>query len=314
MRTDVEFRSEDATLCGWLYSDGVSNRRRPAVVMAHGFSATRSMTADRYASALSEAGFIVLLYDHRNFGASGGEPRQQINPWLQARGYRDAMSYLMTRAEVHPDGIAIWGDSLSGGVALAVAAVDKRVAAIVAQVPACGPELPPDDPAGRRFQAISDTILTGNVHASPAEVQGPLPVVSDDQIRRPSALQPLTAYRWFIEYGGRLGTQWVNDVTRAQPRTPEPWHPGLCASHVTCPALFLVSPLDEMRNAAPAVARDAFDKLHGPKEWVELDGGHFGLLYHPSDEFDRASSAQALFLVTHLGHLQDQTSRAVARA
>lgn len=314
MRSDVEFRSEDATLRGWLYSDRVSSSRRPAVVMAHGFSATRSMTADKYASVLSNAGFIVLLYDHRNFGASDGEPRQQINPWLQARGYRDAISYLMTRAEVHADGIAIWGDSLSGGVALAVAAVDKRVAALVAQVPACGSELPPKDPDGRKFQAIADTIISGNVHASPAEIQGPLPVVSDDQARRPSALQPLTAYRWFIDYGGRLGTQWVNDVTRAQPRTPEPWHPGVCASHVRCPALFLVSALDEMKNAAPAVARDAFDRLGGPKEWVELDGGHFGLLYHPSDEFDLASSAQARFLVTHLGHLGDQTSQAVARA
>lgn len=314
MRSDIEFRSEGATLRGWLYSDRVSSNRRPAVVMAHGFSATRSMTADKYASALSEAGFTVLLYDHRNFGASDGEPRQQINPWLQARGYRDAISYLVTRKEVHPDGIAIWGDSLSGGVALVVAAVDKRVAALVAQVPACGPDLPPADPDGRRFQAIADTIVSGNVQASPAEIQGALPVVSDDQVRRPSALQPLTAYRWFIEYGGRLGTQWVNDVTRAQPRTPEPWHPGLCAAHVRCPALFVVSPLDEMRNAAPAVARDAFARLRGPKEWLDLEGGHFGLLYYPSDEFDRASSAQARFLATHLGHLRDQASQAVARA
>lgn len=303
MRTDIEFQSEAATLRGWLYREPTASKPRAAVVMAHGFSATRSMTADQYAAVLANAGFVVLLYDHRNFGASGGEPRQQINPWLQARGYRDAISYLMTRPEVHPDGIAIWGDSLSGGVALAVAAVDKRVAAIVAQVPACGPEVPPKDPDGRRFQAIADTIANGPVHGSPAEIQGPLPVVSDDQVRRPSALQPLTAYRWFIEYGGRLGTQWVNDVTRAQPRTPEPWHPGLCAPYVTRPALFLVSPHDEMKNAAPAVARDAFDKLQGPKEWVELEGGHFGLLYYPSDEFDRASSTQARFLVTHLGHL-----------
>ena len=304
MRVDVEFQSEGATLRAWLYRhDDDSDRRRPAVIMAHGFSATRHMTTDKYALVLFAAGFDVLLYDHRNLGASGGEPRQQINPWLQARGYRDAISYLAGRNEIHPDGIVLWGDSMSAGVALTVAAIDKRVAALVAQVPACGPELPPDDPDGRRFRAIADTIANGDVQPLPGDIHGPMPVVSDDQVRRPSALQPLTAYRWFIEYGGRLGTQWVNDVTRAQPRTPEPWHPGLCASRVACPTVFMVAHDEEMRNASPAVARHAFDRIAGPKEWVDLEGGHFGLLYHPSELFDRASSAQVGFLKKHLGRL-----------
>ena len=37
------------------------------------------MVADRYAEVLYSVGFAILLYDHRNFGMSGGEPRQQIN-------------------------------------------------------------------------------------------------------------------------------------------------------------------------------------------------------------------------------------------
>jgi hypothetical protein len=92
----------------------------------------------------------------------------------------------------------------------------------------------------------------------------------------------------------------VNDVTRAQPKTPVAWHPGLCARHISCPSLFLVSPQDEMPGALPTVARDAYDKLEGPKEWIEIDGGHFGLLYFPSEEFEGASSAQARFLSDHL--------------
>jgi uncharacterized protein len=55
-----------------------------------------------------------------------------------------------------------------------------------------------------------------------------------------------------------------------------------------------------MPGALPAVARDAYDKLEGPKEWIEIDGGHFGLLYFPSEEFEGASSAQARFLCDHL--------------
>lgn len=299
MRRDITFHSEGAELSGWIYVPD-PGPPWPLVVMAHGFSATRHMTADKYAEVFRAAGLAVLLYDHRGFGDSGGEPRLQVNPWIQARGYRDAISYGRGLEGVDASRVALWGDSFSGGVALAVAGIDGRVAALVAQVPALGRELPPVDPDGSLYRAFKETILSGAVEPSEGEVQGPLPVVSDDQIRRPSALQPLTAYRWFIEYGGRFGSGWVNDVTRAQPKTPVAWHPGLCATHARCPTVFVVSPQDEMIGASPAVARDAYDKLAGPKEWIEIDGGHFGLVYFPSEEFERASSAQARFLADHL--------------
>jgi hypothetical protein len=44
----------------------------------------------------------------------------------------------------------------------------------------------------------------------------------------------------------------------------------------------------------------AFDLIPGEKKWYEIEGGHFGLLYHPSDLFDEASSVQADFLRSHL--------------
>jgi uncharacterized protein len=313
MRRDVKFSSEGADLSGWVYVPD-SKPPWPLVVMAHGFAATRHMTADKYAEVFHAAGLATLLYDHRGFGVSGGEPRQQINPWIQARGYRDAISYGGSLEGMDGSRVAIWGDSFSGSVALAVAAIDGRVAALVVQVPAMGRELPPADPDGSLYRAFKETILSGVVEPSEGEVEGPLPVVSDDQVRRPSALQPLTAYRWFIVYGGRFGTGWVNDVTRAQPKTPVAWHPGLCATHVSCPSLFLVSPQDEMPSALPTVARDAYDKLEGPKEWIEIDGGHFGLLYFPSEEFERASSAQARFLSNHLLSRHTRASRRSTRS
>jgi pimeloyl-ACP methyl ester carboxylesterase len=295
MKRDVTFESEGAEMSGWYYSPDTAPPW-PVVVMAHGFSATKQMVADRYAEAFSEAGLAVLLYDHRGFGASGGEPRQQINPWLQARGYRDAISFAATLDDVDSSRIAVWGDSYSSGASLVVAALDDRVAALVVQVPALGAEVPPDDPDGSLREAIEQTVRSGSVEPTADEIRGPMPVVWDVQERRPSALKPETAFRWFNGYGTRTGTNWTNEVTVVRPRHPVQWYPGLCASDVSCPALFVVSPDDEMVRSSPAVARDAYERLAGPKEWVEISGGHFGLLYYPSETFDKASSAQSRFL------------------
>lgn len=299
MPIDVEFTSLGATLRGWLYQP--DRALTPAVVMAHGFSATRSMTIDKYAEALYGAGFAVLLYDHRGFGPSDGDPPRQVNPWVQTRGYLDAVAFLSKFDGVDPDRIAVWGDSLSAGVACVAAAIDERIAAVVAQVPAFGATEPPADIDGKLFRAMRSTALSPDVLGFGGPVQGPLPVVSTDQVRHPSALKPLSAFRWFIDYGGRVGSGWVNDVTLALGDTPMPWQPGLCAPHINVPVLMIVSPEDEMARANPSVARKVFESLKGPKEWHSIARGHFGLLYHPSDLFTEARDTQVSFLTRRFG-------------
>jgi pimeloyl-ACP methyl ester carboxylesterase len=305
MRIDVEFTSLGATLRGWLYQPDLSPA--PAVVMAHGFSATRSMTIDKYAEAFYAAGFAVLLYDHRGFGASDGEPPRQVNPWVQTRGYLDAVAFLSKLDGVDSNRIAVWGDSLSGGVACVAAAIHAGIGAVVVQVPAFGASEPPADADGKLFQALRLAALSSNVLGFGGPAQGPLPVVSVDQIRHPSALKPLTAFRWFVEYGGRLDSNWLNDVMVALGDTPIAWQPGLCGSHIDVPVLMIVSPEDEMARANPAVSRAVFESLKGPKEWHLIAGGHFGLLYHPSELFLQAREAQVSFLSRWLGdHAEPQ--------
>ncbi|HVF31841.1 MAG TPA: alpha/beta fold hydrolase [Acidimicrobiales bacterium] len=296
MYEEVEFESEGATLRGRFYRPLPGSGSGPLVVMAHGFSATVTMTADRYAEAFAAHGLAALLYDHRGFGRSGGEPRQRINPWVQARGYRDALTCATTQPGVDGRRIALWGDSFSGSVVLVVAGVDDRVAAVVAQTPATGGQPSPPDPDGRLYDLMRRTIESGDVRGAPDDVQGPLPVVSADQINAPSLLEPIQAYRWFIEYGGRFGTGWENRATRVTPRTPAPFHAGLAAPHISCPVLVHIAPDDEMAGANPVVARAVAESIAGPAEIREIDGGHFGLLHHPSQWFDDASRDQVEFL------------------
>ena len=296
----VQFPSEGAPLRGRLYFREHSSRPLPAVVMAHGISATITMVADRYAEVLYDAGFAVLLYDHHSFGMSGGEPRQQINPWVQMRGYRDAVTFMETLPGIDATRIALWGDSYSAGQVIVVGAIDSRVRAIVAQVPACGSQPPPDDPDGALFAAMREILHTGDVRGSPETTVGPIPVVSFDQLGTPSLLTPICAYRWFIEYGGRHGTNWLNWVTRVTPTTPAPYHPGLCAPYLQAPTLFVIAPEDEMPGSNPTVSRLAFAAAPEPKELFEIGGGHFGLLHYPSEWFDQASNVQRDFLIRYL--------------
>src|SRR5258707_9253968 len=73
--------------------------------MAHGFSAVKEMYLDQFAEAFAAAGLSSVVFDNRNFGASDGEPRQEIDPWRQVRDYRDAITYAETLAETDPNRI-----------------------------------------------------------------------------------------------------------------------------------------------------------------------------------------------------------------
>ena len=296
MIKEIEFPSQGATLRGLLFLPEARPGKVPLVIMAHGTSATVFMVADRYAQVFQRAGLAALLYDHRNFGRSGGEPRQEINPWIQCRGYRDAIDFAVRLAEIDSDRIALWGDSYTGGQVVVVGAVDRRVKAIVAQCPVFGAEPPPVEPTRANFEILADIFSQGDVRGSPETTTGPLPIVSFDQAGTPSLLKPIQAFRWFIDHGGRAGTKWMNSVTRVIPATPVPYHPGLCAPFVTAPTLLIVAPEDEMVHANYSVARRAYELLPGPKQWHDIAGGHFGLLYYPSELFEEASKVQVQFL------------------
>jgi hypothetical protein len=243
----------------------------------------------------------VLLYDHRNLGGSDGEPRQEVNVWAQARGYRDAISFLTTRPEIDTSRIAVWGDSLSAAEVIVVGAVDSRVRAVVAQIPACGPQVPTTTPTEQQFHQLRDTVESGDITGTPDTTAAPMPVVSADPSGTPSLLQPIQAFRWFIDYGGRPNSQWQNKIIRAAPATPIPFSAWTAAPFLKADLLMMIAPDDEIVNANPAVSRAVFDLVPGWKRCVEIDGGHFGLLYHPSERFDLASRVQTDFLGERLG-------------
>jgi dipeptidyl aminopeptidase/acylaminoacyl peptidase len=139
-RHNVEFPAEDGVLLrGWLYEpirEVGEQQPYPAIVMTHGYGAVKELYLDLYAEYFVQSKFVVLLYDHQNFGESSGEPRQEIDPKKQVQGYSSAITYLQSLTNlVDAERIGIWGTSYSGGHVLVVSALDKRVKCVVSQMP-----------------------------------------------------------------------------------------------------------------------------------------------------------------------------------
>jgi hypothetical protein len=57
---------------------------------------------------------------------------------------------------------------------------------------------------------------------------------------------------------------------------------------------------DEMVQCNPGVMRAVFELMRCRKQWADIDGGHFGLLYYPSELFKQASEVQCSFLLAAL--------------
>src|ERR1700756_2744838 len=200
MRKDIEFRTEDGIeLRGWHYLPEKRAGKVPTIVMAHGFSAVKEMYLDRFADAFAAAGLGALVFDNRNFGASDGEPRQEIDPWQQVSDYRDAITFAETLPETDPARIGVWGSSYSGGHVLVVGAIDRRVKCVVSQVPLASgsrnlKRLVRADmaaPLREQFDMDREAQMGG---AAPSMV----PVVTSE-LNGVAALPTADSYEWFTE-------------------------------------------------------------------------------------------------------------------
>lgn len=295
-RRDVEFAGAgDVTLRGWLYlpadaPDAPAGAPVPGVVLAHGFSAVKEMALDRFADVFAAAGLAVLVYDHRNLGASDGEPRQLIDPWAQIRDYRRALDWLGARPEVDGNRLAVWGSSFSGGEALVVGAADDRVRAVVAQVPFVGnPHLADAD--GAQFAAIRAAAL-GDAPGPGEQLVGPVPVVAAGTATAAMLPQP-ESWEWFRVLAERAPS-WHNEVTLLLDGAPAPFEPALAAVHLQPTPLLMIVATDD-RVAETDLALAAFERAGEPKRLEMVVGDHFVVYDGPG--FEQAGGAARDFLV-----------------
>jgi fermentation-respiration switch protein FrsA (DUF1100 family) len=295
-RTDVEFNAEGTTLRGWLYRpDG--HGAVPGVVMAHGFSATKEMYLDSFAEVFAQAGLAALVFDNRNFGASDGEPRQEIDPWAQVRDYRHAISYMQTLPGIDRDRIGVWGSSYSGGHVLVLGAIDKRIKCVVSQVPLISGFRNVQRLVRSDFLPLVRQQLEADREARYAGKEpGMIPVVDQDPMA-PSALPTPDSWQWFTETGNTRAPSWRNEVTLRTLEMLMEYEPGSYIDRISPTPLLLVVAAGDVLTPAD-LALEAYERALEPKKLVVLPGGHFGAYTGP--DFDLSSGAARDWLVQHL--------------
>ncbi len=295
MRRDVEFQSEGRVLRGWLYEPEGGARSHPCIVMAHGLSAVKEQYLDRYAEVFAAAGLGALVYDHANFGASDGWPRQEADPVLQRRGYRDAISFAQTVPWVDPARIGLWGTSYSGGHVLEVAAVDRRVSCVVSQVPTVSGYRS----ALRRTRADLVPALLSRLNADRAarfrgEEPATFPAVSDDP-HEGCTMGGSDAFAFFTQTQD-FAPAWCNALTLRSVELARENEPAIHIARISpTPLLMIVADHDLL--TATDLCLEAYQQALPPKQLMLIAGGHFDPYVR---HFEQTSTAARDWFRAHL--------------
>ena len=294
MRRDIEIPAAGVTLRGWFYVPRAPHPA-PAVVMAPGFGGVKEQLLDRYAEVFAAAGIGALIYDPRNFGASGGEPRQEVEPWRQVEDCRDALTYAGRLGEVDAARLGVWGTSFGGGHALVVAAVDHRVRCAVSQIPSISGR----EGWLRRVQPAVAAMLDDDFDADrERRLAGEPPAMIPLVVQRPGSpcVMPDPEAWAFFDGLRAAAPAWRNEVTLRSLDLARAYEPGVYAPWVSPTPLLVVAATHDGDSPTDLVLR-AYRRALEPKKLCLLPGGHFDVY---TRWFERSCGAARDWLLEHL--------------
>jgi uncharacterized protein len=284
-------------LHAWLLRPDTGSPPFPAVTMAHGFAGLKYRGLRAYAESFARAGFVVVVHDHRNFGRSEGEPRGDINPWQQIADWRRVISFVERVPDVEADRIGLWGSSYAGGHALVLGATDRRIKAIVSQVPTISGY----EQGLRRVGADQRPALQKRFDDDErAQLDGAPPVTQllnslDPTQQSAYRSVELAAYhrRFPLPDGVDPGTH----ITLRSTRLAQMYEPGVWVDRVApTPLLMVVGSRDTTTPTDLALA--AYDRAREPKRLEVFQGGHYDAYV---DAVEQTSKAATSWFAEHLG-------------
>ena len=250
MTDDVRIPCHGEQLAAYVYRPDTTEGDAPCVVMAHGFTGTREDGLPGYAEAFRDAGFVVVLFDYRHFGASTGEPRQLLNIARQLDDYRAVIEWARDLDGIDPDRIVLWGTSYSGGHVLALAVADARIAAVIAQAPYTDSIATLMCVAPRNIARFVVEALRDQLGAWLGRPPRLVPALG-----APGTFAVMTAPGYESAFAALVSpnSKWRNEFAARLMFTFGFYRPGLKTKHLKMPLLICVCDLDAITPAAPAV-------------------------------------------------------------
>jgi fermentation-respiration switch protein FrsA (DUF1100 family) len=295
--TAVTFSSGGVQLAGHLRVPDTGGERCAGVVFTGPFTGVKEQVVGTYAELLAHAGFVTLAFDHRNFGASGGEPRQHEDAPGKLADLRDAVSFLASRREVDADRIGCVGICLGGAYALRFAAFDPRVRALALVAGAYNdPRVMRDGMTADGYRDFLETLAAVEQRQFETGVVDYLPAVSDD-----GGEAAMGGDEPFAYYGTAraASTGWVNQVTRLSLRELVTLDAAMAAEFVSPTPLLVVHGRTDA-YCPPDGAQAVYDRAGQPKQLVWLDTSNHIELYDDSRYVLPAAEHVAAWLGTHL--------------
>ena len=266
-RHDLHFPSGGDTCAAWLYDADTGPGPVPIVVMAHGLSGTRRDRLGPFAERFAASGIAALVFDHRGFGDSSGEP-DLFEPARQLDDWRAAIAFARSLPDIDEERVATFGSSMGGGNALAAAADDQRIAAAVSQVPFVDIVRQ----AHRSAPGVTARVLAAAVRGDH------LPAVG--QPNEPAFINaPGAEAGWRRVVASGDDSRWRDRVS-ARWLLGRPFRPARHAPGLHCPWLVCVGEADRVARPGPAIAaarRAPFGELRtypGVDHFDIYDGPH----------------------------------------
>lgn len=136
--TEQSFEFEPGKSAYTLFQKAPGTGRKPTVLYIPGMDATKEDYPSPYNNEFARRGMNICSMD----GPGQGEcniNRVWLTPDNYARAAKRVIDWLVTRDDVDPDRIAVFGASMGTRWSVELGAIDPRVRAIVGQMPCVGP-------------------------------------------------------------------------------------------------------------------------------------------------------------------------------